>query len=104
MGGQVKPKIVAALEKAKSDLNGFKEVIVEAGKKIWVKVEAGKVKIVADSKKVWGKVEEAASKVNAASKAKVQEIINKYKPLIISGLNDVKQVIITEGKRIVITI
>jgi uncharacterized protein YjhX (UPF0386 family) len=100
----IKPKIVAALEKTKSDLNGFKEVIVETGKKIWVKVVAGKVKIVADVKQVWGKVEAAASKVSEASKAEVQAIIAKYKPLIIEGLNDVKQVVITEGKRVVITI
>jgi hypothetical protein len=101
---KIKPKIVAALEKSKSDLNGFKEVVVGAGKKIWVKMVAGKVKVVADVKQVWVKVETAASKLSDASRVRVQAVMDKYKPLIIEGLNDVKQVIITEGKRVIITI
>merc|ERR1719497_192480 len=82
----LKPKIAAALAKAKADLNKFKEIIVEGSKKVWEKVKA------------------AADNLVGVTKEQVQALIAKYKPEIIEGLNTVKQVILDSYKKIVITI
>jgi len=109
-----KPLIMAELEK-------MKQVLIDAGKKVLIQIVDDVVKIIIGDQVVssdksvndvaeygfsdmWNKVKDAASKLKGASKAKVQEIINKYKPKILAGLTNVKQVIISEGKRIVITI
>merc|ERR1711881_765151 len=97
-------KIAAALDKAKTDLNKFKEIIVEGSKKIWVKMTEKGVEVVADFNKVWEKVEAAADNLVGVTKEQVQALIEKYKPEIIEGLNNVKQVILDSGKKIVITI
>merc|ERR1712157_492067 len=89
---EAKPKIMEQLKQ-------MKEVII--GDQIAESTSAAEVYGFSD---LWNKVKDAASKLKGATKAKVQEIINKYKPKIIKGLNNVKQVIISEGKRIVITI
>ena len=47
----LKPKIAAALAKAKADLNKFKEIIVEGSKKIWVKMTDKGVEVLADLNK-----------------------------------------------------
>jgi len=109
-----KPLIMAELEK-------MKQVLIDAGKKVLIQIVDDVVKIIIGDQVVssdksvndvaeygfsdmWNKVKDAASKLKGASKAKVQGIINKYKPKILAGLTNVKQVIISEGKRIVITI
>jgi len=100
----LKPKIAAALAKAKADLNKFKEIIVEGSKKIWVKMTEKGVEVVADLNKVWEKVKAAADNLVGVTKEQVQALIAKYKPEIIEGLNTVKQVILDSYKKIVITI
>merc|ERR1719283_183264 len=100
----LKPKIAAALAKAKADLNKFKEIIVEGSKKIWVKMTEKGVEVLADLNKVWEKVKAAADNLVGVTKEQVQALIAKYKPEIIEGLNTVKQVILDSYKKIVITI
>jgi len=100
----LKPKIAAALDKAKADLNKFKEIIVEGSQKIWVKMTERGVEVVADFNKVWDKVKAASDNLVGVAKEQVQALIEKYKPEIIEGLNTVKQVILDSGKKIVITI
>ena len=46
----LKPKIMAALEKAKADVNGFKEVVIEGSKRLFVRAKAKGVEIIADLK------------------------------------------------------
>merc|ERR1712180_197053 len=64
----LKPKIAAALDKAKADLNKFKEIIVEGSKKIWVKMTEKGVEVVADLNKVWEKVKAAANLVGVTKR------------------------------------
>ena len=53
---------------------------------------------------VWAKVKAAADKLKGDMKDKVKEAIEKYKPKIIDGLNNVKVVVIDAGKKVVIQI
>ena len=46
----LKPKIMDALANAKADLNGFKEVVIDGAKKLYVKATAKGVEIIADLK------------------------------------------------------
>ena len=53
---------------------------------------------------VWAKVKAATDKLKGDMKDKVKEAIEKYKPKIIDGLNNVKVVVIDAGKKVVIQI
>lgn len=50
------------------------------------------------------KVRDAAEKLDDKVREQVKAAINKFEPLVIDGLNTVKQVVLDSGKKIVITI
>merc|ERR1711962_294701 len=107
----LKPKIMDALANAKADLNGFKEVVIDGAKKLYVKATAKGVEIIADLKGVWAKVEAALKDAQAKADEFIKAKIEEYKPQIIEALNkfqedveDYKDFVIEEGNKIIIRI
>merc|ERR1719494_300754 len=99
--------IMAALEKAKADVNGFKEVVIEGSKRLFVRAKAKGVEIIADLKGVWAKVEAALKDAQVKADEFIKAKIEEYKPQIIEALNkfqedveDYKDFIIDEAKKI----
>merc|ERR1711962_705183 len=107
----LKPKIMDALANAKADLNGFKEVVIDGAKKLYVKATAKGVEIIADLKGVWAKVEAALKDAQAKADEFIKAKIEEYKPQIIEALNkfqedveDYKDFVIEESKKIYVRI
>merc|ERR550534_1628689 len=107
----LKPKIMDALANAKADLNGFKEVVIEGSKKLYVKATAKGVEIIADLKGVWAEVEAALQDAQAKADEFIKAKIEEYKPQIIEALNkfqedveDYKDFVIEESKKIYVRI
>merc|ERR1711990_1314686 len=98
---------MAALEKAKADVNGFKEVVIEGSKRLFVRAKAKGVEIIADLKGVWAKVEAALKDAQVKADEFIKAKIEEYKPQIIEALNkfqedveDYKDFVIEEAKKI----
>merc|ERR1711881_162348 len=53
---------------------------------------------------LWAKVKAAAEKLRDDAKEKIQAAIDRLKPQILEGLKNIKEVVINEGKKIIIQI
>merc|ERR1712015_297809 len=109
----MKPEIPEQLEK-------MKKVVIDGTKKVLIEIVDDVVKIIIGDEVVssedeladlefgisdiWEKVKAAAKKLKGEIKQQVEDAIKENKPKIIDGLNNIKEVVIEGGKKIVIQV
>merc|ERR1712015_134016 len=109
----MKPEILEQLEK-------MKKVVIDGTKKVIIEIVDDVVKIIIGDEVVssedeladlefgisdiWAKVKAAADKLQGEIKQQVKEAIEKNKQAIIDGLNNVEEIVIDAGKKVVIQI